>query len=122
MNCVSETEQRQAVADVRAIILASRQHAVVMREVPGERLFGSDDAAYATIGTIPVECVPTPPDELAQKIDGTANVLPEADVLAKDRLTVDNLPYRVQAVREERWFGVVTHKVVSLVRVHHSAR
>ncbi|MHB9023466.1 MAG: hypothetical protein ACYC7E_04745 [Armatimonadota bacterium] len=118
MNCVSETEQRQAVADVRAIILAAGQQAVVSRAVPGERLYGTDDAEYATVGTIPVECVPTPPEELAQKIDGTANVLPEADVLAKDRFTVNDLPYRVQAVREERWFGVVTHKVVSLVQLH----
>jgi hypothetical protein len=118
MNCVSEVEQRQAVADVRAIILAAGQQAVIMRAVPGERLYGSDDAEYATVGTISVECVPTPPEELAQKIDGTANVLPEADVLAKDHLTVGGLPYRVQAVREERWFGVVTHKVVSLVRFH----
>jgi len=122
MNCVSEVEQRQAVADVRAIILAARQQAVVMRAVPGERLYGSDDAEYITIGTIPVECVPTPPEELAQKIDGTANLLPEADLLAKDHLTIDGLPYRVQTVREERWFGVVTHKIVSLVRVHPSSR
>ncbi|HEY3415638.1 MAG TPA: hypothetical protein VGM23_02025 [Armatimonadota bacterium] len=118
MNCVSETERRQAVADVRAIILASGQHAVVMRAVPGEPLYGADDAEYATVGTIPVECVPTPPEELAQKIDGTANVLPEADVLGKDQLTIGSVPYRVQSVREERWFGVVTHKVVSLVQLH----
>lgn len=118
MSCVSEAEQRQAVADVRAIVLAADQQAAVMRAVPGERLYGSDEAEYATIGTIPVECVPTPPEELAQKIDGTANVLPEADVLAQDHLTISGLPYRVQAVREERWFGVVTHQVVSLVRMH----
>ncbi len=118
MSCVSETEQRQAVADVRAIILAAGQQAAIMRAVPGEHLYGTDESEFATIGTIPVECVPTPPDELAQKIDGTANVLPEADVQAKDHLTVGCLPYRVQTVREERWFGVVTHKVVSLVRFH----
>lgn len=118
MSCVSEAEQQLAAADVRAIILSAGQQAVVMRAVPGERLFGTDEAEYATVGTIPVECVPTPPEELAQKIDGTANVLPEADVQAQDRLTVDGLPYRVQTVRKERWFGVVTHQVVSLVRVH----
>jgi len=115
---VSNAEQRQAVADVRAIILAAGQQAVVMRALPGERLYSSDAAEFATLGTIPVECVPTPAEELAQKIDGTANVLPEADVQAKDHLTIGGLPYRVQAVREERWFGVVTHQVVSLVRVH----
>jgi len=118
MSSVSEAEQRQAVADVRTIILAAGQRAMVMREMSGERLYGADDAEYAMIGTIPVECVPTPPEELAQKIDGTANVLADADVQAKDHLTIGGLPYRVQAVREERWFGVVTHKVLSLVRFH----
>jgi len=122
MSCVSEAEQRQAIADVRAIILAAGQQAVIMRAVAGERLYGSDEAEFSTVGTIPVECVPTPPEELAQKIDGTANVLPEADVQTKDHLTIGGLPYRVQTVREERWFGVVTHKVVSLVRVHPSSR
>lgn len=118
MSCLSDVERRQAVADVRALILAAGQQAVIMRAVSGERLYGSDDAEYVTVGTIPVECVPTPPEELAQKIDGTANVLPEADVLAKDHLTVGGLPYRVQAVRDVNWFGVVTHKVLSLVRFH----
>lgn len=118
MNCVSEIEQRQAVVDVRAIILAAGQQAVIMREVVGERLYASDESEFTTVGTIPIECVPTPAEELSQKIDGTANVLPEADVLVKDHLTVAGLPYRVQAVREERWFGVVTHKVVSLVRIY----
>lgn len=118
MTYVSEAEQQQAVADVRAIILAARQQAVVMRAVPGEQLYGADECAFVTIDTIPVECVPTPPEDLAQKIDGTAHVLPEADVQAQDHLIIGGLPYRVQAVREERWFGVVTHKVVSLVRVH----
>jgi hypothetical protein len=118
MSCVSETEQRQAVADVRAIILAAGQQAVIMRAVAGERIFGSDEADFLTVGTIPVECLPTPPEELAQKIDGIANVLPEADVQAQDHLTIGGLPYRVQSVREKRWFGVVTHKVVSLVQVH----
>jgi len=118
MTLATEAERAQAVADIRAIILAAGQQAVLSRAVPGERLYGADEAEYAPVGTIPVECVPTPPEELSQKIDGTANVLPEAEVRAQDRLVIDGMTYRVQAIREERWFGVVTHQVVSLVRLH----
>ncbi len=115
---VTAREQQQACADVKAILLAAGQQAMVARVVPGERLYGADDAEYAERGVIPVECVPVPPDELSQKIDGTAHVLPEADVSVQDRVQIDGMGYRVQAIREERWFGVVTHKVLSLVRLH----
>ena len=118
MNCVSETEKRQAAADVRAIILAAGQEAAIMRVMPGEKLYASDEAGFTMVDLIPVEFVPTPADELAQKIDATANVLPIADVLPKDHLTIGRLLYRVQSVREESWFGVMTHKVLSLVKLH----
>ena len=118
MSSTSEAERRQAIADIRAIILDAEQQAVVSRAVPGERLYGADEAEYAAVGAIPVECVPTLPEELSQKIDGTAHALPEADVQAQDRLTIGDVIYRVQAIREERWFGVVTHKVLSLVHLH----
>jgi hypothetical protein len=32
------------------------------------------------VAVMPVECVPTPPEALAQQVDGTAHVLPDADV------------------------------------------
>jgi len=118
MTLVSDSERAQAVADVRAIILAAGQEVSVSRPVPGERLYGADEAEYAAVGVLPVECVPTPPEELAQKIDGTAHALPEADVQPQDRLVLDGVIYRVQAIREERWFGAVTHQVLSLVRLH----
>jgi hypothetical protein len=118
MTLVTDSERAQAMADVRAIILAAGQEALVSRPVAGERLFGTDAAEYAPVGTIPLECVPTPPEELSQKIDGTAHALPDADLRVQDRLTIDGVTYRVQAIRLERWFGVVTHQVLSLVRVH----
>jgi hypothetical protein len=120
VSLVTESERAQAVADIRAIILAAGQEALLSRPVPGERLYGADDADAAPVGAIPVECVPTPPEELSQKIDGTAHILPEADVQPQDRLAIAEVTYRVQAIREERWFGVVTHKVLSLVRRHGS--
>jgi hypothetical protein len=86
MTVVTDSERTQAVADVRAIILAAGQEAQVSRPVAGERLYGTDAAEYAPVGTIPLECVPTPPEELSQKIDGTAHLLPETDVQPQDRL------------------------------------
>ena len=118
MSIISRQEYDQAIADVRAIILAAGQDAHVSRPVTGEQLYGTDEAEYALVGTIPLECVPTPPEELSQKIDGTAHALPDADIRVQDRLTIDGVSYRVQAIRPERWFGVVTHQVLSLVRVH----
>ena len=118
MTLVTDVERVQAVADVRAIIQAAGQEALVSRPVPGERLFGTDAAEYAEVGAIPLEWVPTPPEELSQKIDGTAHALPDADVQPQDRLALGGVIYRVQAIRPERWFGVVTHQVLSLVRLH----
>ena len=121
MTLVTDSERAQAVADVRAIILAAGQDAHVSRPATGERLYGTDEADYAPVGVIPVECVPTPPEELSQKIDGTAHALPDADIRVQDRLTIDGVSYRVQAIHPERWFGVVTHQVLSLVRLHDDA-
>ena len=104
--------------NVATVILAAGQEAQVSRPVAGERLYGTDAAEYAPVGIIPLECVPTPPEELSHKIDGTAHLLPEADVQPQDRLLLNVVSYRVQAIRPERWFGVVTHQVVSLVRLH----
>jgi hypothetical protein len=118
MNFVSETEKRQAVDDVRAVILAANQEAVIKRAVAGEKLYASDEATFVVVETIPVESVPTPADDLSQKIDATVNVLPTANVFAKDHLTIGDLSYRVQSVRAESWFGVVTHQVLSLVKLH----
>jgi hypothetical protein len=51
--------------------------------VPGERLYGTDDAEYAEISVIPLELNETPPEELSGKIDALACVLPDADVRVK---------------------------------------
>lgn len=118
MALVTDAERAQTIADVRALILAAEQGALLSRAVSGERLYGTDEAEYVSVGELPVECVSTPPEDLAQKIDAKANVLPEADVQTQDRLLIDGVTYRVQAIREERWFGVITHKVLSLVRLH----
>ena len=119
MALLSPNEKADAGADVRELILASGQTAVLLRAAEGERLYGTDDMPYVPVGDpFPLEFIPTPPEDLAQKIDATACVLPGSDVCLEDRLQVGEEVYRVQTVKDERLFGAVTHKVVKLVRHH----
>ena len=115
---LTERERVQAVADVARLILASGQTAMVQRMVPGERLYGSDDATYSDIGEIPLELDETPPEELTGKIDAVADVLPDADVLGEDRLVTDSGTYKIQSVEPAHFFGAVTHKILQLVKLH----
>ncbi len=120
MSLLSDREKELVAEDVRDLILASGLEATLWRSVPGERLFGSDDASYSEIETFPMELIETPPEDLANKIDATACVLPELDVRTEDRFQLGDDTFRVQAIEEERCFGVVTHKVIKLVRLHGS--
>jgi hypothetical protein len=115
---LTATEGAEAAADVRELILAAGQEAVVLRRVSGEGLYGADDADFTEIGVVPIEIVTTPAEDLAKSIDATASVLPEADVRLEDRVRVGPLEYRVQTVVEERLFGVTTHLALELVRLH----
>ncbi|HUT54394.1 MAG TPA: hypothetical protein VM658_13480 [bacterium] len=118
MNLLSDREKSLVAEDVRDLILASDQEATQLCAVPGERLYGSDDVSYEAVRTFPLEFIETPPEDLAQKIDASACVLPDLDIKAEDRINVGDDKFRVQAVQEERCFGVVTHKVIKLVRLH----
>ena len=120
MSLLNDREQALAATDVRQLILASGQEADLLRSEPGERLYGSDDATYTKIGSFPLEFVETPPEDLRDRIDATACVLPELDVRPEDRLLHDEVAFRVQTAEEKRLFGVVTHKVLKLVRLHGS--
>jgi len=85
----------------------------------GENFYGNDSATFEPVGSpFPIEFIATPPEDLSQHIDATACVLPALDVRAEDRLRMEDSEYRVQTVQEERLFGVVTHKVLKLVRHH----
>ncbi len=118
MSLLSGPERASAVSDVRALIASSSQEAAVHRREAGENLYGHDEGHFAEAGTIPLELNRTPPADMPGDIDAVASVLPEADVLAEDRLLTDGETYRVQTVIEERLFGVVTHKSLRLVKVH----
>ncbi len=120
MSLLTDGEKELAAGDVRDLILASGQEADLLRSEPGERLYGSDDASYVVIRSFPLEFVQIPPEDLGHKIDAVACVLPEVDVRPEDRVQVNNDTFRVQTVEDERLFGVVTHKVLKLVRLHGS--
>ena len=115
---LNERERAEAVADVARLILSSGQTARVLRALPAERLYGTDDAEYAEVSVIPVELNETPPEELSEKIDAVASVLPDADVHGEDRLSTDNEAYRIQSVEEEHFFGTITHKILQLVKLN----
>lgn len=80
MTLLSDPEKAAAAGDVRKLILACRQEAALLRAVPGERLYGSDDASFTEVETFPIEFIETPPEDLANKIDAMACVLPALDV------------------------------------------
>jgi len=46
---LNDRERAEAVADVARLILSSGQTARILRVVPGERLYGTDDAEYTEI-------------------------------------------------------------------------
>jgi len=120
MTLLSSAEKKEAAWEVRRLILASGQEAMLLRKVTHEDLYGSDDATYEEVGAFPFEFVKTPPEELSQNIDATACVLPELQIGAEDRLRINGEKYRVQTVEEQRLFGVTTHKDLKLVRIHGS--
>lgn len=90
---------------------------VFRKDASDEGLFGADDVAYLSTGApIWIQFVPLSPEDIAQKIDAKASVLPGADVLAEDRLQIGDNLYRVQTAAPQNWFGILTHKTLKLVQ------
>lgn len=117
---MSSSERSDAAAEVRDLILASGQQATLLRKLLGENLYGSDEDSFAGLATFPLEINETPPVDLGRKVDATASVLPELDVRAEDRILYAGIDYRVQTISEQQLFGVITHKVLELVKLHGS--
>lgn len=115
---LSPAEQVTAASDVQALIVASGQTAELRKVVEAERLYGSDPEVTESVGTILIELDLDPPIDLAQKIDARASVLPDVDVHPEDHMIAGGTTYRVQSVGIIQLFGVVTHKVLHLVKLH----
>ena len=118
MSLLNDREKALAGGDVRELILASGQEADLFRSEPGERLYGSDDASDTKVGSFPLEFVETPPEDLRDRIDALACVLPDLDIRPEDHVLHNEVTFRAQTVEVERLFGVMTHKVLKLVRLH----
>jgi len=119
MGLLSPSDKATAARDVAALIESSGTIGTLSRPVAGENFYGNDSAAYAPVGPpFAIEFIATPPEDLSQHIDAMACVLPGVDVRVEDRLRVNETEYRVQTVQDERLFGVVTHKVMKLVKHH----
>ena len=115
MTILTDSEKAITASEVRELITASDQTAVLLRKQTGENLYGSDEGAFAEVCTFALEFTVTPLADLARRADALASVLPELDVRAEDRVRFAGCDYRVQTVAPQSLFGVVTHKVLELV-------
>ena len=111
---LTEAEKASVARDVWDLIVGSGQTATLLR-VTGAKLYGSDDQAVEPIGEIPIELVESPAINLSDNVDATGHVLPEADVRPTDRIRLAGTMYRVQTVKPQNLFGVITHQVVALI-------
>ena len=118
MTILTDSEKAITASEVRELITASDQTAVLLRKQTGENLYGSDEGAFAEVCTFVLELSETPPKDLAKQIDALACILNELDVRVEDRVRYAGCDYRVQTVAPQSLFGVVTHKVLELVRLH----
>lgn len=117
---MSDSEKISATADVRELIESCGQEAILLRKQAGEQLYGSDDESFVEVCSFRLEFVRTPPEDITNRIDAVASVLPDLDVRSEDRVQIGSGNFRVQTVVEQLLFGVVTHKTLKLVRLHGS--
>lgn len=100
--------------------MASEQTATLLRKQAGENLYGSDEGEFAQVCEFLLDLSETPPVDIAKRADALASVLPELDVRVEDRVRFDDRDFRVQTTSVQSLFGIVTHKVLELVRLHGS--
>jgi len=117
---MTDSEKLAAARDIRELIESSGTDAVLLRKQVGEQLYGSADGTFIDICSFKLEFVPTPPEDIADKVDATASALPDLDIQPEDRVNVNDKSYRVQTVVAESLFGVVTHKTLKLVAIYGS--
>ena len=120
MGLISDAEKITASADVRELIESSGQRATLFRTTSGERLYGSDDSEFSEVCEFSLEITWSPSKYITNNADGLACVLPELDVRVEDRVHIDGCDYRVQTVVPQPLFGVITHTVIELVKLHGS--
>lgn len=120
MTILTDSEKAITAADVRELITASGQTAVLLRKQTSENLYGSDEGEFTEVCSFLLELSETPPKDLARQADALVSVLPELDVRVEDRVRFEGRDFRVQTVAPQSLFGTVTHKVLELVTLHGS--
>lgn len=120
MGLISDSEMTMAASDVRELITSSDQTATLLRRQDDENLYGSDDGEFVEVCVFPLELTWSPSKYITNNADGLACVLPELDVRAEDRVRIDGCDFRVQTVVSQPLFGVITHTVIELVKLHGS--
>lgn len=118
MRLLSEAEKSTAASQVRDLVVSSGQEATLLRKQVCENLYGSDEGTFTELCTFPLELSETPPADIAQRADAVASVLPELVVRVEDRVRFQGCDYRVQTITPQSLFGVLTHKVLELVKLH----
>jgi hypothetical protein len=84
-----------------------------------EKIYGTDDAPFVLDCEFPFEFVETPPQILTtQKTDAAISVLPDQEINEGDRVEFEGVMYKVVTVEALNVFGVISHKVVTVVRLY----
>ena len=115
---LNRQEQMDAVRDVRELIMAGGSTAKWLRPASGPRLYARDECPFTELGELIVELNEKPRTELNQKLDAIGSILPDVAIREEDVLEIGQRRFRIQAIKEERLFEIVTHLRVDLVRVH----
>lgn len=118
MTLMTATELSEAKTNVRELIIGSGMSAKVLRPRHEERLYSSDEGTFEDAGIIAIELNDEPKEALSGKIDATASVLPDADILAEDHIEIDERRFRVQTVDPAYFFGTITHLTLKLVQIY----
>ena len=117
---LSEADKKFIAESTAELITSSGQTG--KRYVPdtsAERIYGTDDAPFVLDCEFPFEFVETPPQILtSQKTDATISLLPKQEISEGDHVEFGGVQYKVLTVEALNVFGVVSHKVVTVARLH----
>lgn len=90
-------------------------------DTSAEKLYGTDDGPFVLDTEFPFEFVETPVEILTtKKADAVICVLPGQEIREGDRIEFDGIKYKALTCETMNIFGVVSHKVVTVARIHES--
>jgi len=109
------------IAECTAELIASSGQ-TGKRYVPdpnSEKIYGTDDAPFILDCEFPFEFVTTPIQILtSERADAAISVLPDQEINEGDRVEFEGVMYKVVTVEALNVFGVISHKVITVVRLY----